>query len=165
MSVKSTKRTVIIISIVVAVLILAGTIGLSVSDGGAHARFLQLAYDNAQDSAAQEPWKHMGSICTFFQRMAMWGVPAIALAYQVLLMAICRKQRLLMLDTGLTLLCSLLLGGGSALAISYAIWGYISAGTYLYLCIGAVRTAIVWAVTAIIFWICAAVIKKKKEKI
>jgi hypothetical protein len=165
MSVKNTKRTVIIISIVVAVLILAGTIGLSVSDGGARARFLQLAYDNAQDSAAQEAWKHMGSVRTFFQRMAKWGVPAIALAYQVLLMAICRKQRLLMLDTGLTLLCSLLLGGGSALAISYAIFGHLSPDTYLYLCIGTVRTAIVWAVTAIIFWICAAVIKKKKEKI
>lgn len=163
MNIKNIKRTVLIISIIAAVLILVFTIGLSVSDGGARARFLQLAYDGSQDSAAQEAWKSMGDTRTFFQRTVMWGIPVIALIYQVLLMAICGRKNLLMLDTGLTLLCSLLLGGGSALAISYAIFGYLSANTYLYLCIGAVCTAIVWVVTAIIFWICKAVIKKKKK--
>lgn len=144
-------------------LILAATIGLSVTDRASRARFLQLAYDGSQDSAAQEKWQSMGNMRAWFQRIVMWGIPAIALVYQALLMVICRKKRMPMLDTGLTLLCSLLLCGGSALAISYAIFGYLSVDTYLYLCFGIGRTAIVWVVTAVIFWISGAIISKKIE--
>ncbi|MGM9522480.1 MAG: hypothetical protein ACI3VB_08385 [Oscillospiraceae bacterium] len=160
MSTAKKVRTVLTLSVITALIIVGVTIALSVANSAEHSLFYQMALGKAE---LQEKWSNMGDTRAAFQRIVTWGLPALALVYQLLLAILCREAKPLMLRSGLSLLIAWLVGAGAALAITYAVLGYNDADTYLYLARGAVRTAIVWAVTAVLYWLLCALLKKKNS--
>lgn len=163
MDAKRTKMILMIMSIVMAVLVLGVCISLAAVDSAAHSEISLLAQQGSQTAPQETAWHKLSNARTTMQSLTIWLLPALALVYQFLLVWFCRSEKKLMLVSGVTLLCAWLVSAVIGYFITNASFGMYSADTYLYIIIGSIRTAIVWAVTAVLFWIFRAAAHKKAK--